>query len=172
MLAKCESKVFIHPGQFHFSDSGCHIHTILGSCVSITLWHPVRHVGGMCHFVLPKRTSADGSLRPNGRYGDEAMELFRRQVAARGTKFTEYQAKVFGGSNMLGADEASAENSIGTRNAEAAIMALMDLNVEILVMHVGESGHRRVVFDVGTGDVWVRHESLNGKRMASTSGIS
>jgi chemotaxis protein CheD len=31
------------------------IRTVLGSCVSITLWHPVKRVGGMCHFLLPTR---------------------------------------------------------------------------------------------------------------------
>jgi len=160
MLTACSKKAFIHPGQFHFSDGDCHIYTILGSCVSITLWHPVKYIGGMCHFVLPKRTSADRSPAPNGRYGDEAVELFRRQLSARGIKFTDCQAKVFGGSNMLGADESQVENTVGTRN------------VEILVMHVGESGHRRIVFDIGTGDVWVRHESLTGKCINSTSGIS
>ena len=48
-------EIFLQPGDFYFGDKDTRIRTILGSCVSITLWHPTRLIGGMCHFLLPFR---------------------------------------------------------------------------------------------------------------------
>ena len=48
-------EIFLQPGDFYFGDRDTRIRTLLGSCVSITMWHPRLHVGGMCHFMLPER---------------------------------------------------------------------------------------------------------------------
>ncbi len=65
---------FLNPGEFFFCESNCQIHTLLGSCIAITLWHPILKIGGMCHFVLPGRRSPAGVLRADsklkGRYSD------------------------------------------------------------------------------------------------------
>jgi hypothetical protein len=47
--------------------------TLLGSCVSITVWSPRLLVGGMCHFMLPSRGVIPEGATYAGRYGDEAM---------------------------------------------------------------------------------------------------
>jgi chemotaxis protein CheD len=155
---------FINPGGFFFSGSNAQIHTILGSCIAITLWHPTLHIGGMCHFVLPGRRTPKGVIRAdsklNGRYSDAAMALFEIEANKRGTKLKEYQAKIFGGSNMLANSTLKEDELIGTRNTEAALKHLSERGIDLLVAHVGETGHRRIVFDVETGDVWVRHEPL------------
>lgn len=168
-----QQKVFLHPGEFYFGDAGVHIHTLLGSCVSISLWHPKLHIGGLCHFVLPKRALGNpNSSELDGRYGDEAMEMFRHAIQARGTTFEQYQGKIFGGSNMLGKTSVAEDELIGMRNAEAAIQMLMAENVEILVVHVGETGHRRIFMDTSTGDVFVRHEAMDGHLLKGVSGVN
>ena len=156
---------FLNPGEFFFCESSCQIHTILGSCIAITLWHPTLHIGGMCHFVLPGRRGAGSVMRsgdPNfdGRYSDGAMALFERAASRRGTALKEYQAKIFGGSNMLTSSTLREDELIGTKNTEAALKQLTERDVSLLVAHVGETGHRRIAFDVESGDVWVKHEPL------------
>ena len=44
--------VFLMPGEHFVGDARHRIRTLLGSCVSITLWHPQRRVGAMSHFLL------------------------------------------------------------------------------------------------------------------------
>ena len=165
-------KVFLNPGEFLFGEQGTHIHTLLGSCIAITLWHPDLQIGGMCHFVLPERTSADPetSIPPCGRYGDEAMELFERAAELHGTHLSDYHGKIFGGADMFGTN--SEEELVGCKNAEKAMNMLRLRNVDIQVAHVGESGSRRVVLDVSSGDVWVKHMAEDGHRFNSTSGIN
>ena len=42
-------EIFLQPGELWFGDEQTRIRTILGSCVAVTLWHPGRRIGGMCH---------------------------------------------------------------------------------------------------------------------------
>jgi len=165
-------KILLYSGDFAFAESGVHLHTLLGSCISITLWHPQLRIGGMCHFTLPERLDRRSESRgPDGRYADEVMTLFQRAVAKHRPQLSEYQAKIFGGGNMIAGGSDDVSNSIGTKNAAAAMNLLMGKGIDIQVAHVGEFGHRRIVFDVGTGDVWVRHQSLMGKgRLNSLNG--
>jgi len=51
---------------------------------------------------------------------------------------------------------------VGDKNVAAAATLLMNEGVEILVAHVGEFGYRRIVFDISTGDVWVRFTAARG----------
>ncbi|MGB0468294.1 MAG: hypothetical protein ACPGF7_12305 [Pontibacterium sp.] len=164
-------KVFLHPGDFVFGGTGVHIHTLLGSCISITLWHPQKKIGGMCHFTMPGHPGARSpGDKPNGRYAEGALALFKKAAADNKTLITDYQAKIFGGGNMIRSAGESIDDTIGTKNAAAAMQLLMQERVEILVVHVGEFGHRRIAFDISTGEVWVKHQTTEGKRMASLSG--
>ena len=157
-MQHAEKKVFLHPGDFCFTRGNTHIHTLLGSCISITLWHPELRVGGMCHFTLPKYPGKDMAGRElDGRYADDVMTLFKHAVKKNRTDIKEYEAKIFGGGNMMRDKTQNIEDSIGTKNATAAMNLLMQEEVPILVAHVGEFGHRRLVFDVDSGNVWVRH---------------
>ncbi|MCP3689384.1 MAG: chemotaxis protein CheD [Gammaproteobacteria bacterium] len=167
-------KVFLHPGDFVFGEPGTHIHTVLGSCIAICLWHPQLRIGGMCHFVLPSRPSSDAeAAEPNGRYGNEAMQLFDMALKLHQTEYTQYQAKIFGGANMLGKKPDNSATRIGEKNAAKAMQLLMERQASVEVVHVGERGHRRIVMDVTSGDVWVKYRSeANEAAMASQSGIN
>ncbi|MCP5156428.1 MAG: chemotaxis protein CheD [Ectothiorhodospiraceae bacterium] len=161
-------RVFLHPGEVHFDDGEAQLHTVLGSCVAITLWHPGRRIGGMCHYVLPVRVGT--RLGPlDGRYADEAMEMLVAAAQARDTAIGEYQAKIFGGADVL-ALTSSTNETVGERNVAAALRLLDHHRVPLLVAHVGESGHRRIFLDVASGDVWVRHQLGSGERPPTING--
>lgn len=146
-------EVFLNPGAFHFGDRNTRISTLLGSCVSITLWHPRRHIGGMCHYMLTGRNRPAGAPL-DGRYADEAFALFLEHVAAAGTHPGEYQAKLFGGANMLN-DLAGSTIDIGRRNIALGQELLASHHIALLSEHVGGSGRRKLHFDLWSGDVWL-----------------
>ncbi len=146
---------FLHPGEFYFGRTPEKIGTLLGSCIAITLWHPKKKIGGMCHFVLPKQPHADHSHHLNGRYADNAIKLFEQAIKQHHTVATDYQAKIFGGGNHL-PHQSAKEDSIGIKNAEAAMMLLIERNIDISVADVGETWARRIIFELNSGDVWVK----------------
>lgn len=150
-------EVFLQPGDFHFGTGRTRISTLLGSCISITLWHPARLIGGMCHFMLPSRGLPAG-VPLDGRYADEALALFDRAVAAALSRPADYQVKVFGGGNMLSRPgEGSELMNIATRNVDSAYALLARHGYQPTVAHCGGQGHRKLFFDLWTGHVWLAH---------------
>jgi len=146
-------EVFLNPGEFHFGKKHTRISTLLGSCVSITLWHPRKHIGGMCHYMLTERNRpANAAL--DGRFAIEAFELFLQQVEAAGTRPGEYQAKLFGGAHML-SQLSGGKIDIGPRNVAYGRDLLASRNIALIAEHVGGNGRRKLHFDVWSGDVWL-----------------
>jgi len=161
-LADDIHEVFLQPGDFHFGGGRTRLSTLLGSCISITLWHPRRLIGGMCHYMLPGRSrAADAPL--DGRYADEALALFDQAVARMASRPAEYQVKVFGGGNMLARDAAQPRvMDIASRNVERAHELLARHGYHPTVTHCGGQGHRKLIFDLWTGHVWMAHRPLDG----------
>ncbi len=147
-----EAEVFLQPGQY-FVGSGCRIRTLLGSCVSITLWHPRLRVGAMSHFLLWSRRRGDGPL--DGRYGNEVLPLMLERLATLGVRPAECQGKLFGGGEMFPAQQQGAEG-VGQRNGSAARELLQQHGITLVSESLFGVGHRQIVFDLDTGEVWVR----------------
>jgi chemotaxis protein CheD len=148
--------IFLQPGEFHVGDADCRIRTLLGSCVSITLWHPAKKIGAMSHFLLPSRQkAAPGDL--DGRYGDEAMELMLRELLIAGADPAECEAKIFGGGDMFPDKMGIGRINVGARNGNAARGLLTRRGLNIVSESLFGNGHRNIIFNVANGDVWVRH---------------
>lgn len=154
-------KVFLHPGDFVFAEAGTQVHTILGSCVAICLWHPYLHIGGMCHFILPSRpTAPQSSTDFDGRFGEEAMCLFDQAVSLHQTDYPDYQAKVFGGGSVKSGDSDDNTQMVGWRNIEVAKRLLQHRHVEISAIHRAKTEPQRIAMDFATGNVWVKEQSI------------
>jgi chemotaxis protein CheD len=152
-------EIFLQPGDFYFGDEHTRIRTILGSCVSITMWHPRLKQGGMCHYMLPERR-ANSPRRLDGRYADDAIALFMRELLSNRTKPEDYEVKVFGGGRMFLRQrriEMPASMDVGTRNIEVGRRLLREHGFHIRAEHLAGDGHRNVIFDIASGHVWMKH---------------
>jgi chemotaxis protein CheD len=152
--------IFLHPGGHYFGDRDTRIRTILGSCVSMTFWHPQLRVGGMCHYLLPERSSehsATDELKPDGRYADAAIALLLAEMDAVGAPHKEYQVKLFGGGSMFPGTDKSRTILLGIRNVQAARRLVAQHGFTCVAEHLGDIGHRSVIFEVWSGEVWVKH---------------
>lgn len=156
-------EVFLQPGDCYFADRDTRLRTVLGSCVSMTFWHPQRKVGGMCHFMLPERGSerrAGARPAPDGRYADEAMALLLKRMDKLGAPHQDYQVKLFGGGNMFPHMEPAAVSRIGLQNVQAARRLTKKHGFTCVAEHLGGIGHRNVIFEVWSGEVWVKHTDV------------
>ena len=151
--AEANKTVILSAGDFHFGGGHTRISTLLGSCVSITLWHPRKRIGGMCHYMMTERSRMPESAL-DGRYANEAFELFLLHVEQAGTHPSEYQAKLFGGANMFNSETGKGMD-IGARNIEYGQRLLASKHIALMSKHVGGSGRRKLHFDVWSGDVWL-----------------
>lgn len=148
-------EIFLQPGEWYFGDRQTRVRTLLGSCVSITLWHPKQLIGGMCHYMLPER-SAPQPVSPNGKYADEAFWLLLKEIQRSGTALHDYEVKLFGGGNMFPSASRCAKSHIGLKNADFGKHLLNRHGVRMKSSDLGGVGHRTVMFDIWSGHVWVK----------------
>jgi chemotaxis protein CheD len=147
--------IFLLPGEYFVGGPEYRIRTLLGSCVSITLWHPVRRIGTMSHFLLSARNSSkEAGL--NSRYGEEALELMLAELRSMGVEPGECQAKIFGGSKMFPGLEDRRAGNIGRQNGEVALRLLRAHGIPIVSESLYGVGHRSIIFDISSGHVWSR----------------
>ena len=147
--------IYLLPGECFVGDARHRIRTVLGSCVSITLWHPQRRIGAMSHFLLSHR-GKQGLAELSGRYGEDAMVLMAGQLQSHGVQPHDCQAKIFGGSMMFPKIERRGLQAIGRSNGEEAEKLLQRYGVPVVSRSLFGVGHRQIVFEVATGDVWVK----------------
>jgi len=144
---------FLEPGAIAFGDSSMRIRTLLGSCVAVTFWHPKFKIGAMCHFLLPKRPGkVEGPA--DGRYAEDAIATITEWFRNRGVAPEALEVKVFGGGNMF--PETPVMPDIGRRNAQDGLRLLEEAGFRILQRDLTGEEPRMVVFDILSGDVWVR----------------
>ena len=152
-------EIFLKPGEYYFGDSDTRIRTLLGSCVAITLWHPLRRIGGMCHYMLPGRPR-DAAEPFDGKYADEALQLLIAEIVRAGTELQEYEVKMFGGGNMFPNPGRCRNDHVGRKNAQAGRRLIAQHGVRSKGGDLEGTGHRNVIFDMWSGEVWVKRASL------------
>jgi len=149
--------IFLQPGEFYFGDRESRIRTLLGSCVAITLWHPRLRVGGMCHYLLPSCSDKANSTELDGRYADQALQLFMVELEKIGSNPGDFEVKMFGGGNQFPGQGNKGALSVPNKNIHFGRSFLKQHGFTIKAEHLGGLGHRNVIFDVWSGHVWVKH---------------
>lgn len=164
-------EIYLKPGELFFGDEKTRLRTILGSCVAITMWHPVRRMGGMCHFMLPGGGHPDregDGLSP--RFAEGALKSMIREARRFGTRELDYTFKLFGGGNMFPGIAGRQQIPIGEANVQRARTLLDELGVRPVAEHTGGYGQRVLVMDVSSGVVWMRHDDTHSGAGVSTHG--
>jgi len=143
--------VKVLPGEFFVSDEDIVITTVLGSCVAACIWDRGAGVGGMNHFMLPGGEGSDRDTDPiglAGRYGVFAMEQLINELIKRGGRKANFEAKVFGGGQVL---RNMTTINIGERNAQFVEQFLRAEGIRIGARDLLDVHPRRVAFFPTTG---------------------
>ena len=151
--------IFLKPGEFYFGEHDTRMRTLLGSCIAITVWHPQFRIGGMCHYLLPENKQAATRDKPDGRYANHALQLFMHEIRSAGTHPCEYVVKMFGGGSQFSVDERLPYQNVPEKNIDIGKDLLAQHGFNLSSQHTGGSGHRKVVFDVWSGNVWMQHST-------------
>jgi chemotaxis protein CheD len=156
-------ELFLHPGEYAFGDEQTRIRTLLGSCVAITFWHPLLKTGAMCHYLLPSRPTQKAGLE--GNYADEVIRLIATQVRNQGLRAEDFHVKMFGGSNMFPDLTLDEILSVGSKNIYMGERILAECGFKVARSDLAGAAQRMVIFELWSGDVWVRQgpKRLNGE---------
>ena len=109
----------------------------------------------------------------DGRYAEEAMQLFLREIRSAKSHPSEYRLKVFGAGNMfhrqskntahkphVTREEIQTCGNVSCKNVAIARYLAALHGFKIDAENLGGDGHRQVFFDIWNGHVWVRHAKV------------
>ena len=165
-------EIFLQPGELYFGDGRTRVRTLLGSCVAVAVWHPRLRIGGLCHYMLPGRGAHHGAHRAlDGRYADEAMLLFLREMRAAGTRPDEYEAKLFGGGRMFAPDRPLPAQvgcvDVPCKNVLRGRELVRQYGLRLKAEHLGGEGHRNLLFEIWSGDAYLKFWGQNAEASIS-----
>ena len=143
---------YLQPGGLLVSSEAAAVTTVLGSCVAVCLWDERLCVGGMNHYVLP---TGGGRREATFRFGMVAMAELVAAMHQLGSLRADLQAKVFGGSRILGCSP-SGPSDLGVQNVELARACLDEASIPVVAEDVGGPRARKIVFQTDTGIALVR----------------
>jgi len=154
MMAFCTAEeasadTTVKMGQIVIAREPVRLTSILGSCVSVSLYHSRLRLGAMGHIVLPD--SAGRTSLP-GKCADTAIPHMLQQLRQHGASSAGLAVKLAGGGRMF---KASGPLQIGDANVEAVMRALRAAGLAITAADLGGTKGRRTTFDCSSGDLIV-----------------
>lgn len=144
------NNVYLTPGALYVAAAPCVISTLVGSCVSVTMWSPRLKVGGMNHYLLPRQARGEKSPR----YGETALAMLLARMEILGCRAPEVETRIFGGAAVLAT--VSPGIPLGEQNVVAARQFARAHSLHVVDEQSGGKVARRLVLDVETGGVDVR----------------
>lgn len=134
---------FLVPGGYYFGQSDQRIVTLLGSCIALVAWHPIRRLILVSHVVLPCAPD-EGSA--DTRYGDVMLARWLKDLRQVRAFPDEFRLALFGGSSRL-YDKAGFNRSVGYRNILWMREALNNLGLPLLQEDCGGELYRKLAVD-------------------------
>ena len=151
---------YLKPGDFFLALQPTVIKTVLGSCLTVTMYAPRTGYGAACHALQPVCRRRTLHCRP-----DQCQEKFRyvecvipemiRQLQRYGVAMAELEVKIFGGADMMTRNMPD-HHRIGKANVKKAREVLAELGLAIKNADVGGDTGRQLIFNTQTGDVWIK----------------
>lgn len=128
------------------------VSTVLGSCVSATMYHKRSGLAAICHGMLPKGGSSDSF-----KYVDTSLRYMLNYFERLAVPKKEIQVKIFGGADMFNSAESGARNlTVGWQNVLVANSYFESFGMTVTASDVGGQRGRKVIFQTDTGIVLVK----------------
>lgn len=141
------SEAILWAGDLVVRSTPVRMSTVLGSCVSVCLYDPLRRCGGMNHFLVPR----GGQTAIHGEWSTLQLIAGMREL---GSTLSGLQSKIFGGGSPL---KLMNENyAVGVENVAVARAILAAHRIPVLAERVGHGAGIRLFFENWTGVVWLK----------------
>ena len=140
--------IYLRPGEAYIEDRHVLVSTILGSCVSVTMFHRSQR-GRICHAVLP--SNPDPLAHDAFRYVDSSIEYMLDSLLSEGVSRGEIEVKIFGGANTFRSGSA-----VGDLNAAAALQFVRKKGLKLCASDLGGKSGRKILFDTHTGLIFLK----------------
>ncbi len=152
--------VYLKPGEMFFSAEPAAVVTVLGSCLSVTMFHRRRGLGAICHGLLPKcsgQKDCDGDCLEGLKYVDCSIQRMVQMFDRCKVRRSEVEVKCFGGADMFTRQIVRpGVVSVGRQNILSAEKILSSEGLKLAVKDVGGLQGRKIFFYTHTGEVLLK----------------
>jgi chemotaxis protein CheD len=152
--------VYLKPGEMYCAEHPTLIVTVLGSCVSVTMFNRRTGVGAICHGLLPHcrgLKNCGGACVEGFKYVDCSIRQMVKLFDRYGIKRSEIEVKCFGGADMF-SRQSNREGAelVGRLNIQTAENIMNKEGLRILTRDVGGLQGRKILFYTDTGEVFLK----------------
>lgn len=152
--------VYLKAGEMHYSRRPSLVITVLGSCLSVTMYDRRTGAGGICHGLLPEcadKKRCASECPEEFRYVDCSVRRMIRLFDKAGASRSDVEVKCFGGADMFSRKiEKPGLVSVGRQNIMTAEVILKNEGFTIAKQDVGGLRGRKLLFYTHTGDVLLK----------------
>jgi chemotaxis protein CheD len=129
----------------------------LGSCIALMVWDPIRHAGGMIHYMLPQASTAPekAKVKPY-MFADTGIPMLFHAMYALGCNKKDLVVKVTGGAALMTQSDLF---EIGKRNHLIMRKLLWKAGVPIRAEDVGGTDYRTARLFNADGHVTIKTET-------------
>ncbi len=162
MIDYMEGMAVVHlgPGEAHLTDRAELVVTVLGSCISVTMFNRRRSMAGICHSLLPecgRRGRCRGECGEGFRYVACSVRQMVLVFDGHGIPRGEIEVKCFGGADMFARKSAGADLvSVGRQNILMAEKIIAGEGLTLRARDVGGLRGRKVLFNTHTGEILLK----------------
>lgn len=146
-------RIYLKPGELYFTVNPSIVSTVLGSCISITMYNAEHHTSAICHALLPEEIIPGDPYR----YVDSSITAMLRQFNRHSISREEIQVKLFGGSDILppGTNEYRTM-TVGQQNILRARQCIKQEGLNLIASDVGGTSGRKILFHTHSGEVYLQ----------------
>jgi chemotaxis protein CheD len=127
----------------------------LGSCVGITLYDPITHIGGMAHIMLPTCPN-NIPVTNRAKFADLAIGDLLLKVLKMGASRPKLQAKLAGGAHMFSKVMGNDILKVGERNAATSKEVLQNLRIPVIFEDTGGTHGRTIELNTANGQLTIK----------------
>lgn len=158
-------QVHLSPGQLLVTREPKVVATVLGSCVTVTMFERRTAFAAICHAMLAAPQPHE-PVRPTDplrfRYVAVVLPAMIGAFRRAGLRPETIEVKLFGGANVIGESHSTDPHWIGGGNIATARRLLEGADLVISAENTGGRRGRKILFNTGTGEVL--HKYLRNPR--------
>lgn len=147
---------FLKMGNIHITDQEKLIMTVLGSCISVTMFSWKPRLAAISHSQLPTCDKYDKMCSECPRsqnYVECSIDNMKQKFIDSGIPLEQVEVKIFGGGNVI---KSNGFETVGAKNIRIAIERLEKENIQIISKDLGGEVGRKIFFSTKTGEVFVK----------------
>jgi chemotaxis protein CheD len=149
--------VYLKPAELFIGKKPAIVTTVLGSCVSVTLFHQRLGLAAICHAPLPqcrKKQDCTDCRTEKYRYVTCVIPEMIQRIARHCIETADIEVKLFGGAEMFTNNHNNP--SVGRQNVESAVRIIEAEGLRVKSANVGGLAGRKISFNTHTGQVFMR----------------